>query len=522
MGNDDKITEEQKSNQIHKEVMLFLGKELERIHQTSNEQTYDIQKEYAKSKKNHSPFSALMLIGCFVVVFAIAFLMTRIISSNNEEITVSVEEFDDLNLKNLLNTVGAAQTNYDNAVKERAAIEADMSVKLKAAEDAHKNDLFVIDSMNLRSKKKKNDLVVEADAKYKKALAEVHEEYDAKLVQAEAEVEQYKKQLAEFDTAKVQAAQEKEKALDSERRVKEMEQQKIKDQYENRIAELNKKLADTQKRSSEDMRSAVSSVSLQYQSEIALLDPKLTDEAAEQIISSTQESEKPDFDGSSLLAEREIYEDSDSAKKVFEAISKYQIIYDDYKYLDSSVAAVPQKNSIPSYVAASHSLVNEMGETFVDTAVSLYNENQELTGKIDNLNSELAESRRQLTEQAEKAAEQAARQAEQAALQTAAQKEFYEESYEVLLPLAKTNAILISASDYDNLPVYVVGKARYLITDAGADAEFKADNKTIKGKIFRAEDGSFYFVVGEDKNGNRFEVNLETIIPGTSVKILSK
>ena len=136
MGNDDKITEEQKSNQIHKEVMLFLGKELERIHQTSNEQTYDIQKEYAKSKKNHSPFSALMLIGCFVVVLALAFLMTRIISSNNEEITVSVEEFDDLNLKNLLNTVGAAQTNYDNAVKERAAIEADMSVKLKAAEDA--------------------------------------------------------------------------------------------------------------------------------------------------------------------------------------------------------------------------------------------------------------------------------------------------------------------------------------------------------------------------------------------------
>lgn len=521
MDNDDKI-EEQKSSQIHKEVMLFLGKELERIHQTSNEQTYDIQKEYAKSKKNHSPFSALMLIGCFVVVFAIAFLMTRIISTNNEEITVSVEEFDDLNLKNLLNTVGAAQTNYDNAVKERAAIEADMSVKLKAAEDAHTNDLFVIDSMNLRSKKKKNDLIVEADAKYKKALAAVHEEYDALLVQAEAEVEEYKKQLAEFDTAKVQAAQEKEKALDSERRVKEMEQQKIKDQYENRIAELNKKLADTQKRSSDDMRSAVSSVSLQYQSEIALLDPKLSDEAASQIISSTQESEKADFDGSLLLAERNVSEDSDSAKKISEAVSKYQTIYDDYKYLDSAVAAVPQKNSIPSYVAASHKLVNEMGETFVDTAVSLYNENQELTEKNNSLNSELTETRRQLAEQTEQAAKQAAEQAEQAALKISAQKEFYEESYEVLLPLIKTSAVLIAATDYDNLQVYVVGKARYLITEAGADAEFKADNKTIKGKIFRAEDGSFYFEVGEDKYGNRLDVNFETVTPGTSVKILSK
>ena len=507
MGNDDKITEEQKSNQIHKEVMLFLGKELERIHQTSNEQTYDIQKEYAKSKKNHSPFSALMLIGCFVVVFAIAFLMTRIISSNNEEITVSVEEFDDLNLKNLLNTVGVAQTNYDNAVKERAAIEADMSVKLKAAEDAHKNDLFVIDSMNLRSKKKKNDLVVEADAKYKKALAEVHEEYDAKLVQAEAEVEQYKKQLAEFDTAKVQAAQEKEKALDSERRVKELEQQRIKAQYESRISELTQKLSETQRRNSEDMRSAVSSVSSQYQAEINLLDPSLNDEAAQEIISGTKEAEFPDFDGSALLAERNVSEDLVSVKAVSEAVSKYQAIYDNYKYLDEAVAAVPQKNSIPSYVAASHSLVNEMGQAFVDTAVSFYSENQELTGRLNSLNTELTESRRQTEEQIER---------------TAALKSYYEETYEALLPLAKTSAVLISGTDYDNMKVYVVGKARYLISEEGADAEIKIDNKAIKGKIFRAEDESFYFSVGEDKNGNLLEVNFEAVVPGTPVKILSK
>ena len=97
MGNDNKMTEEQKSNQIHKEVMLFLGKELERIHKTSSEQTYNIEKEYAKTKKHRSPFTMLMLAGCFVVVFLIAFVMVKTISSNNEEITVSVTEFDDLN-----------------------------------------------------------------------------------------------------------------------------------------------------------------------------------------------------------------------------------------------------------------------------------------------------------------------------------------------------------------------------------------------------------------------------------------
>lgn len=494
MGNDNKITEEQKSNQIHKEVMLFLGKELERIHQTSNEQTYNIEKEYAKSKKNHSPFSALMLISCFLVVLAIAFIMTKTIAAHNEEITVSVAEFDDLNLKNLLNTVGAAQTNYDNAVKKRATIEGDMTVKLKAAEDAHTNDIFVIDSMTRLTKKKRAELVAEADKKYKEALAAVHEEFDGQLAQADKEVSEYKSQLAEFDSAKVQAAQEKEKALDTERRVKELEQKRIKDQYESRIAEMNKKLADTQKRNSDEMRAAVSSVSEQYQAEIAMLDPRLNDSKAGTIISNANTSAAADFNAGTAMTDRGI-----NSQKISAAMSEYQAIYDDYNYLDKAVAAIPQKNSIPGYVKASHKLVNKMGAVFADTTAKLHRENVELNGTIDSLTSALEKSRKE----------------------TAEQRTYFESSYETLMVLAKTSAVLESAVDYEHMPVYVAGKARYLITEAGADAEFKTD-KTIKGKILRAEDDTFYFEVGNDKNGERFEVNFEAIAPGTPVKILSK
>ncbi len=497
MGNDNKITkisDEQRSNQIHKEVMLFLGKELERIHHTSSEQSYNIEKEYAKTKKRHSPFTSLMLIGSFLVVLLIAFIMIKTISAHNEEITVSVSAFDDLNLKNLLNTVGAAQTNYDNAVKNLATIESDMTVKLKAAEDARTNDIFVIDSMTRLTKKRRGELVEEAEKKYKETVAAIHEEYDGQIVSAEKEVQEYKSQLAEFDTAKVQAAKEKEKALDSERRVKELEQQKIKDQYESRIAELDKKLSDTQRRNSEEMRTAVSNVSAQYQAEIALLDPNLNDAKANSIISGTKAAGFADFNAGTTVSQRGI-----NSQKVVSVLNDYQKIYDDYKYLDKTVAGIPQKNSIPSYVAASHKLVNKMSSAFADTTISLYNETVQLNGKINSLTDELEESRKQISQQ----------------------QEYYEQSYETLLGLAKTSAVLVSATDYDSIKIYVTGKARYLITEAGADAEFKAD-KTIKGKIFRAEDDSFYFVVGEDKEGNRLEVNFESVVPGTPVKILGK
>ena len=48
MDNDNKIKKnsaEKSTEQIHKEVMLFLGDELERIHHSSSSQAYDIEKE---------------------------------------------------------------------------------------------------------------------------------------------------------------------------------------------------------------------------------------------------------------------------------------------------------------------------------------------------------------------------------------------------------------------------------------------------------------------------------------------
>ncbi len=180
-------------------------------------------------------------------------------------------------------------------------------------------------------------------------------------------------------------------------------------------------------------------------------------------------------------------------------MKEYQSLYDSYNYLDKAVAALPQKNSIPSYVKASHKLVNQMSAAFADTTAGLYKENLELSDRIADLAKELSESRQA----------------------TADQKGYYENSYETLMVLAKTSAILEFATDYEHMPVYVAGKARYLIGEDGADAEFKAD-KTIKGKIHRAEDDSFYFEVGNDKNGERLEVKFDAIAPGTPVKILSK
>lgn len=488
MDNDNKINTEEHNDKIHQEVMLFLGDELETIHKRSGTQNYDINKEYGKTRKNKSPFATLLLVACFVIVIGISFLMNKVISSHNDEITVSLQEFDDLNLKGLLDTVTTAQANYDNAVKNKIAIEAEISSRKQRAKETLDNDIFVIDSMNYKFKKVYNDKVAAARQKYNDTIRSINSEFSSQLTLAEKEVETYKAQLDEFDAAKVKAAREKEKALDSERQLREIELKKLESKYEAKISELNKTLTNLQSKHSEELRYAAASISRQYGEEIKALDPTLEDENASEIIANANGYVTPDFETASYLEDTEII-----SPAVVQAINDYQEIYDNYKYIDDVVASIPQKNSIPEYVKAARILVNDMGEAFLDTTVTLYEENESLSTQIRESQEEILK------------------------LQS-----YYESTLANIMQEAKTSAILIFAEDYEKMSVYVTPKARYLVTEEGADAEIKAPH-AVKGKIKKAQESdSFYFEVALDKDGNPAKVNFEELTPGLLIKILSK
>lgn len=494
MDNDNKV-EIKNPQEIHDKVKLFLGEELDSLHKSTVEQLYNIDAEYEKTKKNKSPFTIVALVFCFIVVFGIAFIMTKVISSKNKDIVVSVQEFDDLNLKGLLNTVATAQSNYDNAVKNKAILEADMEIKLKNAQETFDNDVFVLDSMNISDEKKYNGRLDELKLKYEETVRTVHEEYDGKIILADKEIQAYKAQLAEFDAAKVESAREQEKALDSERKVRELEEKRLTEKYEKRIAELNEKNTAMQRKHTEDIRNSVATVSQKYQAEIDTLDPKLKDEKANSII--FEKDMRPTADINLPVR------NTDASEKLSNYLGNYQKIYNDYRYLADVVASIPQKYSIPKYVAAARRLVNDMGEAYYESTSNLYDETVRLTDRIHQMDIDFENERNHYKDEYKK------------------QQAFYEASLESMMTVARTSAIVTYAESYERIEVYVTTKAAYLITDAGADAEIKAD-KTIKGKIFRNEEGNYYFEVGVDKEGNLLPVDFSAIQPGMSIKILSK
>ena len=194
MGNDNKINQ---NDQRHKEVLLFLNDELNRLQTVNSSNSYDLEKEYAKTKKNKSLFSTLLLTGSMLVVFLLAWGITAYINSKNQEITVNLEEFEGLNVKNLLDSVSKVQTNYDNAMKNRTNIISDRDLALKNAEEKRERELFLIESLSLDDKDEIESRQAAVLEEYEESVARIKQVYDPQIAAADTELAEYKKQLDE-------------------------------------------------------------------------------------------------------------------------------------------------------------------------------------------------------------------------------------------------------------------------------------------------------------------------------------
>ena len=508
MGNDNKIN--QTNEQRHKEVLLFLNDELNRLQTSNSSSSYDLEREYAKTKKNRSPFVVLLLGISILVVFLASWGITAYINTKNEEITVNLSEFEGLNVKNLLDSVNKVQTNYDNAMKNRTNIISDRDLALKKAEENRDNELFLIESLTLSKKEeqKRKDAVME---EYEAAVQQINDEYEPKILLADNELAEYKKQLDEYDTSKLEAARQQEQALDSERRVHRLEIEKISKEYEQRIADIQNSYAKERQDNAEQIRRSVSEVSQKYLQEIDQLDPDLTKTPSQGVVNTINAGNYETYDSEKFIDENGISDES-----VVISLTSYQQDYNKFATVTAPFSTIPYKKSLSDYVSAFRSLVDKMAATFENTVLKFNKEKEELNSQISTLNNQMAQLRKD--NEAEKAALKA-----DFAHQKAQLASDYISLYDGILASAKASAVVVSAHSKDKIRIYVVPDQRSHITEAGVGAEIKA-SKSVKGVIkpIADEPGFYWFESALDKNGNPVDFDFDLIAAGQIVKVSAK
>lgn len=362
MDNDNKI------NISKPEVKLFLGDKIVPA-DLSSTSTYDIEKEFEKAKANRSYKVMLILVGMgiFVVLFSIFF--SKYVKVQNEKMKVSVESFDDLNLRRLLDSVSRIENEISLAMAEKKQIDDTYKESISSAEQFRDADLHTLQYMNLSKYEfsKQRQAIIDS-CEHKKAL--IKATYDEDTEYIDAKIKELTDQLAAMDSANLERAQQMQSEIDSQRQVFEIEKQQLVDEYETNIETLKSQLATQKEGAYKERNKAIDTVAARYKKEIASLkatiaslDPVLSDAKAAAIVDEANKLENSAPQFLSPIAEK--FELAENDVLLLAAIDGKLANFD---YLAGVIEAQPHKNSLASFARARNFILHSFAD---DTAALL-------------------------------------------------------------------------------------------------------------------------------------------------------
>lgn len=382
MGNDNKINEKG-------DVLLFLQEELIPLRKKKEVTNYDLEHEYAKTRKNRDVSIWLTLGITLAVVVGITWAVITKMSATNREIEVSLDAFEDLNLRNLFNALSKTQDLYEKASKTKAELQAGLDSALTNAQRSRDTDLEYIKRLGL-SKKQRSEREERVLQKYRDAVQAAHDEYDEKLVAADIELKQYEEQLKSFDSENVEKAQKWENEMDSQRQVHELEIESLTKEYEAKLEELKQKMKDNDDRSYKEKRTAVNDVTNFYESKIAKLDPVIKDGGIKTIVASTESM----MDSQTFSPELVANDVTNSDEEFTQMLNSLQQKYESYIALNNFASSIPYTNGVSGVLKSERQLAYDMAyntaKVSADKISAYKSENKQLSVQLENAVSENA------------------------------------------------------------------------------------------------------------------------------------
>jgi chromosome segregation ATPase len=345
---------------MDKETRLFFREEAMKTLKSDAPDVYNLETEFAKAKNNRSWFVILIILGVIVATVCGLFITTRVINTRTRNVPESINTFDDLNLKNLLDMASRIEFAYQSTLAEKSALEGELSVELSKLEANVEAERATIHSLSL-PRGEETIRIAQVNEKFNEDVTQVRAKYAESLGVLNAKLEEYRIQIASFDKTRIEQAEEQRKTANAEYLRFEHEKETIRAQYEDTIANLLSVLSESQKVGLQTQLESVDTVSSKYKAEIAALDPLWNNEQSEAIIANTN---IPDTAAPLPNGKMEI-------------LAEMNASYHDMNALSSELLAIPWKNNTPSYIEA-------MDALFYETVRSAGSEIQELSDNMSN------------------------------------------------------------------------------------------------------------------------------------------
>ncbi|KGE71857.1 hypothetical protein [Spirochaeta lutea] len=199
---------------------------------------YNLEEEFAKTKKNRSVLIPLFVILTAVVLIGGAIGVSFYIQSMNERADINFEgAFADVNLRDVLNTAKRLDESMAAAQRRLVQLRNSQEKEINDLITASERETALIESRGLNQAQMQQEerLIQE---RLQESIAEVQARYAPQIEEVELEIQRIQAQMDQYDSRQVEQARRQEELLDNQKRLFNLELEQVQARYEEQIAAL--------------------------------------------------------------------------------------------------------------------------------------------------------------------------------------------------------------------------------------------------------------------------------------------
>ncbi len=229
MGNENKVTDI-----IQRSKEVFLPDEL-RPDETT--QVYSLADEFAKTRKNRSFAFFFIVLGFVTSIVVASVLVTQYIQHKQRLIDIGISDFEDLKLRELLESSNKFQGELNSARDALEDIKLQMQKEILSVKDASSRDRDAILSKNLSNDETDRQLK-RIQAREEQRINQIKAQYQRKIDEKEIEITGLKAKVDSYDQNMKAGVQKAENILNNFQKLHNIRMEKQKAFYEGEIENL--------------------------------------------------------------------------------------------------------------------------------------------------------------------------------------------------------------------------------------------------------------------------------------------
>jgi hypothetical protein len=320
---------------IRRESESFLDKALKQV-KLQQGTTYDFETEFRKTKKNRSIIVLAATLGTIAVLGGAAFGVTRIIQAQTAATPVDVRAFEDLNLKDLLDTAKRNEREREDIKQEITKLEYELKQALETADRDYAAQVETIKAGDFDAATEKAKLAA-ALSDYEARKKKIRADNAAAIAKKNAQLAAIQEKIDKYDRRLMDQAQKQKELLDNAQRLYDMEKKKQTDYYEGRIAEIqrdrDRDIASLKKQRDDLVKTTTNTL-------IAKYNPTFTDTRSDSLLGGWKAPKASEQKAIPPYLEKGGFVEAGGTEKLDRSLS-------DLRYIAGKMKAVPYINSVP-------------------------------------------------------------------------------------------------------------------------------------------------------------------------------